>query len=59
MPIKKLSVKELEKMYRTKTNRVICLELGINQKTLVRYLMLNNIPLKGSGNNPKLIITQD
>lgn len=54
--MKILSKKDLAKKYRSMSNRELCKELDITNPTLVKYLKLNGIPLKGKGKRKIMVI---
>jgi phage antirepressor YoqD-like protein len=47
---KQITVEELRKLYTTMQNKDLCKKLKISNQTLVKYLRMHDIPLKGKGN---------
>jgi len=45
-----ITKEQLENLYLSKENKIVCKELGITNATLVSYLKINNITRKGRGN---------
>ena len=53
-----LSNTELENLYRSNTNNVVCKLLGVTHPTLLKYLKENGIEIKGT-RKKKLLITKE
>ena len=48
--VAKATKEELQQLYFAKTNKEICVILGVTMPTLLSYLKKSEIELKGSGN---------
>lgn len=51
--MKKITKKELEDLYNSKSNTEVCEILGVAEPTLLRYLKDAGIELKGKGGGQK------